>query len=71
MSDQKDLIITCSLNDGSVERVTKRLQDVGFEIDKVLKFAGSIIGRCDKPVNELRNIEEVAAVEESEEKYPQ
>lgn len=71
MADKKELVVTCNMKEGSVARVEKRLRDIGFEIDNVLEFAGSIVGRTAMPVEKLRKIPEVDAVEESEMKYPQ
>ena len=71
MADQKELVVTCSVAEGSVQRVEQRLREIGFQIDQVLNFAGSITGRCDKPLETLREIPEVDAVEESEMNFPQ
>jgi hypothetical protein len=67
----KEIVVTCNLNEGSVTRVEKRLRDLGFKIDSVLEFAGSITGRWEDSLETLRKIPEVDAVEESEMKYPQ
>ena len=71
MTKQKEIVVTCSIEDGSVARVEKRLRDVGFEIDNILEFTGSIVGRWNKPLKVLRELPEVDAAEESEMSGPQ
>ncbi len=71
MADEREVVVTCSTKEGSLARVEKRLRDVGFHVDNVLKFTGSIVGRWSDSLDELRELPEVDAVEESEMKYPQ
>lgn len=67
----REVIVTCSDEEGSVERVADVLRDRGFEIESVLRFAGSVVGRWAEALELLREIPGVTAVEEAEEKYPQ
>lgn len=62
----RTVIVTCSLDTGSVERVEKRLIEAGFQVIKVLEFAGSITGHWDRDLKELQTIDEVDAAEESQ-----
>jgi len=71
MNEKSTYIITCSLEEGSVERVRTRLEEIGFSIDEVLEFAGSITGTWLKPIDELQKIEEVDAVELSQTSFAQ
>jgi len=67
----REVIVTCSDDEGSVERVAEVLRDRGFEVESVLRFAGSVVGRWAETLEALREIPGVTAVEESEEKFPQ
>lgn len=71
MAEKKDIVVTCNTKEGSVTRVEQRLRDIGFEIDNVLEFAGSIVGRWGNSLETLRELPEVDDVAESEMKYPQ
>ena len=68
--DGKKVVVTCSIDEGSVKRVEEQLRDVGFEVEKVLEFTGNIVGFWSKPLESLRKLPEVDAVEESEMNYP-
>ena len=67
----RPVIVTCAADDDCVEHVAERLREVGFHVDSVLEFAGSVLGEWAHDLEELRNIPGVAAGAESEEKYPQ
>ena len=69
MSKHRTVIVTCSLDSGSVERVEKRLSEAGFEVHKILEFAGSITGIWNRDLEELRAIDEVDAAEDSQMLY--
>lgn len=68
---KKEVIVTCNQAEGSVRRVAEELRGVGFEVDSVLEFAGSISGKWSDSLEKLRKIPEVVAVEESKTMYPQ
>lgn len=67
---KRDVVVTCSQEEGAVPRVADDLRKVGFEVESVLEFAGSVVGKWDEELDSLRQIPGVAAVEESQENYP-
>ncbi|MEM6469018.1 MAG: hypothetical protein AAF802_05565 [Planctomycetota bacterium] len=71
MAYKREIVVTCSEDEGSVTRVADRLREVGFEIGNVLEFAGSISGSWSDSLDKLRELPEVDAVEVSETKHPQ
>lgn len=70
-TDRKEIVVTCAMADGSVERVEAELRKLGFDIDEVLTFTGNITGKWEKSLNTLREIPEVVDVSESGTMYPQ
>lgn len=72
MSNKKSIIVTCSLDEGSVAKVAEELRKTnGFEVESVLEFAGSVTGFWEGSTKDLKKIPGVVDVSESEEKYPQ
>ena len=71
MSEKREIVVTCGLQEGSIGRVEQRLLEAGFEIDNVLEFTGNIVGHWGKSLDLLRALPEVDAVEESTMNEPQ
>ena len=67
----RSVIVTCSDEDDAATKVASRLEKIGFHVDSVLEFAGSVVGEWDDELARLREVPGVVAAEESEEKYPQ
>lgn len=70
MSEQRTVIVTCRPEEGSIQRVRIELEALGFQVEEVLEFAGSILGSWDKSPELLEQIDGVDAVEFSAVSYP-
>ena len=66
----RPVIVTCSDTKGAVSQVEGRLREIGFQVESVLQYAGSVVGSWAGPLGSLRSIPGVEAVEESEERFP-
>jgi len=72
MQKKRTVIVTCSLDEGSVNKVAESLRSTaGFEVENVLEMAGSVVGQWEGNVASLRKIPGVIDVSESEEKFAQ
>lgn len=70
MSERRTVIVTCSPEEGAVWRVSIELEALGFQVDEILEFAGSILGSWNQALELLENIDGVDAVDLSETVHP-
>ena len=66
----RPVIVTCRDGSESAAQVARRLEELGFTVESVLEFAGSVVGGWPGDLDRLRKVPGVLAVEESGEQFP-